>query len=157
MLTPTTSRLSFFTKLAMSALGLLCPRGISTIAGVVSRQSMKSIQDWTSVLSPCLRLRSETMSGGGGRGRSAIPLPSPSPLTFSADRLDCLLHYSVIKVFSNETTYLGSSLDSNTEDLRGLPETLRDLDLARGMKTGSFFLSLVEIETTGLAGLLPEI
>ena len=45
---------------------------------------------------------------------------------------------------------------SRTEDLSGLPDTFLDLDLARGMKTGTFFLSLLRL-TRGLEGRLPEI
>ena len=56
--------------------------------------------------------------------------------------------------------YLISCLDPHKEDLRGLPDTLRDLDLARGMKTGIFFLSLTGalllLTITGLWGLLPN-
>ena len=52
--------------------------------------------------------------------------------------------------------HLGSGLFSRTEDLSGLPDTFLDLDLARGMKTGTFFLSLLRL-TRGLEGRLPEI
>ena len=54
--------------------------------------------------------------------------------------------------------HLVSGLFSRTEDLSGLPDTFLDLDLdlARGMKTGTFFLSLLRL-TRGLEGRLPEI
>ena len=79
------------------------------------------------------------MSGGG-----IILLGwAPITLTFSADRLDCLLkimfkHFSFLKIIF----HLISCFDPDRDDLMGLPETLRDLALALGMNTGTLFLSL---------------